>query len=263
MLAALFGKPQKNVDAQLRIEGAVQRFVLDRQHREKNIHLAQEFQAVQSWQSQRLMIHYDELFVNGETSAAARFILQEVYSGDQLAQISREVLKTARKAWRLVPGDMVEAAASAIEANVLTVDLDEKIAAFTLKNGGLSQGSWVYQEALAQKDILHARRLQLAQFKVVGLSVDRYLRGRSVQIGLRMTESLARRAGVINLHQFLTRACSILKDTGGILSLVEHISNAELHLLRSVENGENPFQFMDASFPLGCRVKPALAMADM
>lgn len=249
MLSILFGKPHKNIHAQQRIEMAISGFAQARKIRAQDAGLLQEFHALQAWQAQRLMVQYDTLFSCDRTRAAAQFMLQEVYSGDQLALISNEILRTAKKAWKLVPGDMVDAAASAIEANVLTVTLDEAIARSTRQLGGIGAGSSVYIEALSGPELIEGRRQQLLQFEKVASSIVSYLEGNSIHLGLRMTTRLARKAGVVNLHGFLTRACRVLRDAQNVDTLINCITKTELHLLDQVEKNTNPFQFMDVGMP--------------
>lgn len=247
MLTTMFGKPEKNVHAQQRIESAIASFMASHKLRIENKDFDREFQLIQDWQARRLLVQYDHLFADQQTAAAAKFMLQEVYSGHQLAVISDEVIKTARKAWRLVPGDMVEAAANAIEANVLTVQIDENIARQTIQLGGLDplSASECYSMALRRSDILSQRRQQLEKFQSLASSIEVYLRKNSVHFGLKMTSGLANRAGVYNLHQFLSRACRLLRDTKDLTRIVNEITRTELLLLDQVEQGMNPFAFMD------------------
>ena len=238
------------MEGQSRIEAAIDGFMTSFVQRKTDEQFSQEFLHIQSWQTQRLMLQYEHLFENPDSAAAAKFMLHEVYSGDQLADISEEIKKTARKAWKLAPADMMDAAANAMEANLLTVRIDEMIACVTLESGGMNQanGSELYASALRQAHIISARRQQLAQFSAIATDIEGYLKKKSLYLGLKMTSGLARKAGVSNLHRFLMRACSVLRDTKDFQRIVNEIYQTELNLLDELEAGLNPYQFMDTQY---------------
>jgi|GEM_PF-1372929 len=250
MLTAFFGKPERNVEAQFRIEKAVDGYVDAHHARLKNSVFLREFKAIQAWQTRRLLLQYDHLFICPKTATAAQFMLHEVYSGDHLSLISEEIQKTARKAWRLVPADMVDAAANALETNYLTAKIDDEIALFCTQQGGLQFdfGSNLYLQALRHPTILQQRRLQLRQFAMLSESIKVYLKRKSVRYGLKMTSGIAQRAGVLNLHQFLSKACDVLRSAQDISIIVKEVTTTELALLDQIELGHNPFKFMDMQF---------------
>ncbi|HBF10098.1 MAG TPA: hypothetical protein DHW71_07615 [Gammaproteobacteria bacterium] len=250
MFKTMFGKPERNMEGQSRIEAAIDGFMTSFEQRKTDQQFLQEFLYIQNWQTQRLMIQYEHLFDNPDSAAAAKFMLHEVYSGDQLAEISEEIKKTARKAWKLAPADLMDAAANAMEANLLTVRIDEMIACVTLERGGMNRanGSELYISALKHAHIISARRQQLAQFSAIAGDIEGYLKKQSLYLGLKMTSGLARKAGVSNLHRFLMRACTVLRGTKHFERIVNEIYQTELTLLDELERGINPYQFMDTHY---------------
>ncbi len=249
MFKALFGRPDKNSYAQTRIERAVDGFISSSRVRHLNQALTYEFNQVQQWQSLRLKRQYKHLFDNPSTSVASHFMLDEVYSGEQLALISEDIKRVATKAWKIAPTDLIDAAANTVEAHSLTLQIDEMIAIEFLSLGGFNQlhGSESYVQVLRKPEILAARRHQLHQFSNIATIIEGYLSKHSLYYGLKMTAGVAKKAGVYRLHQFLMRSCTILRDTEGFSDIVKTIQESEIALLNEIEKGNNPFKFMDVN----------------
>jgi len=222
----------------------------------ENSRFSAQLVKVQQWQADRLISEYQHIFDDKVLGRTARFMLEEVYSGALLHQISEEIRLTARKAWRLLPANIMLAAAQAVEATALTLNIDATLARATLPVR-LVQGNDIrvvtplqsteYVHALRATRAIELRREQLQVFAQLAKSIDFYVSKSSLHVGLKMTTGLAERAGVANLHHFLLRACSLIKVSGALSPLIAQISQLELTLLDQVEKGLNPWSWMDQS----------------
>ena len=104
----------------------LERFFALRQHGDDAIFVAR-LRRLQDWQGERLRHTHAHLLDDPVTAEGIRFLLDEVYGGRELLPVAREIRRALPKAMKLLPDKVMATSAAALEAAILTQELDEAV----------------------------------------------------------------------------------------------------------------------------------------
>ena len=104
----------------------LERFFALRQHGDDAVFIAR-LRRLQDWQGKRLRHTHAHLLDDPATAEGVRFLLEEVYGGRELLPVAREIRRALPKAMKLLPDKVMATSASALEAAILTQELDEAV----------------------------------------------------------------------------------------------------------------------------------------
>jgi hypothetical protein len=102
------------------------RFFALRQHGDDALFLTR-LRRLQNWQAERLTRTHAHLLDDPVTAEGVRFLLEDVYGGRELLPVAREVHRALPKAMKLLPDKVMATSAAALEAAILTQELDEAV----------------------------------------------------------------------------------------------------------------------------------------
>jgi len=218
------------------------RFFALRQHGDDTVFLSR-LRRLQDWQSQRLSHTHRHLLGDPATAAGIRFLLDEVYGGRELLPVAREIRRALPKAMKLLPDKVMATSASALEAAILTQELDEQVTD-TLGNAlddPLTE--MIYLKGFRQENHHEARQRQLQLVAELGHHLDRYIRSRMIQTTFRMVRKPAHAAGFANLYDFMDRSFRVMKPVPSVGLLLEQLAAREETIMQKVfDHHPAPFE---------------------
>lgn len=218
------------------------RFFALRQHGDDTVFLSR-LQRLQDWQSQRLSHTHRHLLDDPATAAGIRFLLDEVYGGRELLPVAREIRRALPKAMKLLPDKVMATSASALEAAILTQELDEQIADSLGSELDQPLTEPTYLKGFRQDHHLDARQRQLQLVAELGHHLDRYIRSRMIQTTFRMVRKPAHAAGFANLYDFMDRSFRVMKPVPSVGLLLEQLAAREETIMQKVfDHHPAPFE---------------------
>lgn len=219
------------------------RFFALRQHGDDSLFLGR-LRRLQDWQSERLSHTHRHLLDDPATANGIRFLLDEVYGGRELLPVAREIRRALPKAMKLLPDKVMATSASALEAAILTQELDEQVTD-TLGNAldePLTEMN--YLKGFRQENHREARQRQLQLVAELGHHLDRYIRSRMIQTTFRMVRKPAHAAGFANLYDFMDRSFRVMKPVPSVGLLLEQLAAREETIMQKVYH-HHPAPFED------------------
>src|SRR5699024_1512838 len=168
-----------------RLQHYLERFFALRQQGDEALFLTR-LRCFQDWQRQRLMTTHHALLDDPLTAPGVAFLLDDVYGGRDLLPVAREVVRALPKAMKLLPERVMATSASALEAAILTQELDE--AAVTLLGERLDRplDEHAYIDAYRALGHQQQRHRQLQLMMELGQHLDRHVRSRMVRTTFRL-----------------------------------------------------------------------------
>jgi hypothetical protein len=237
-------------------EAAVAALVRDlaraRQHhgeRAADPQLAQAQSYLAAWQVRRLRRTYADLEAAPRYAGALKFFETDLYGGGDFAARDADLGRIVPAMKRLLPASVLETVASAVELNVLSLDLDRAMAD---ELGSASRAFSVADYCAAYRRIgQFARRLrQIRLIGDVGVALDRYVGKPMIHTALRMMRRPAHAAGLSALQDFLERGFAAFAQMGGAVEFLATIESRETLLHEAIVAGaSDPFPDPMATSP--------------
>ena len=221
----------------------LERFFALRQHGDDTQFLAR-LQRLQDWQGERLKHTHRHLLQEPTTAEGIRFLLEEVYGGRELLPVAREIRRALPKAMKLLPDKIMATSASALEAAILTQELDEQITDWLGSELDQPLTELTYLTGFRQQSHHPARQRQLQWVAELGHRLDRYIRSRMIQTTFRMVRKPAHAAGFANLYDFMDRSFRVMKPVPSVGLLLEQLAAREETIMQKVYD-HHPAPFED------------------
>ncbi len=192
--------------------------------------LTECWRAVKRYQSDRLRRTYADLLKAPRYRAAAQFFLEDLYGEKNFEQRDREALRIVPKLAKLLPDRAVETMALAVELDELSEMLDSRVAA----NVGLPLDDAGYARAYAAAGWRGERERQIEMVDRIGHALDRLARLPFLSGMLHVMRAPAEAAGLMHLHQFLTRGFDSFRAMRGAGEFLDIVRNRETALMREM-----------------------------
>ncbi|MCQ6262674.1 hypothetical protein MLD55_12095 [Alcanivorax sp. MM125-6] len=226
------------------LQDCLERFFQLRQHGDDAVFLTR-LARLRAFQRERFLATHRDLFDDPRLRPGIQFLLDDVYGGRDLPPVAREIRRALPKAMRLLPDRVMVTSASALEAAILTQELDEALV-HELDNRldatpELADYTAAYRDAGEEA----WRRRQLALVAGLGHHVDRYVRSRAIQTTFRLVRRPAHAAGFTNLYDFMDRSFRVMKPVPSVGRLLERVAEREAVILDRVL-ADHPAPFKDA-----------------
>ena len=219
------------------------RFFALRQHGDDTLFLAR-LQRLQDWQGERLKHTHRHLLNAPATAEGIRFLLEEVYGGRELLPVAREIRRALPKAMKLLPDKVMATSASALEAAILTQELDEQVTDWLSDELDQPLTELTYLKGFRQQSHHPARQRQLQLVAELGHRLDRYIRSRMIQTTFRMVRRPAHAAGFANLYDFMDHSFRVMKPVPSVGLLLEQLAAREETIMQKVYD-HHPAPFED------------------
>ena len=202
------------------------------------------FVLVRQWQSERLSRTYADLLVSPRYGPACRFFLADMYAPRDFTQRDHDIQRVYEYLTRFLPQGMLRTLAAAIEANVLTQQLDRSLAGVLAGRLDVTDTISVaqYVEGYRLCDNYAARVRQIELMVEIGTDIDGIVKIPLAGMTLRAARGPAHHAGWFQLQDFLERGYHAFKNMHGAAYFLETIAGREQAILdRIYERHPDPF----------------------
>ncbi len=218
------------------------RFFALRQHGDDALFLAR-LRRLQEWQGERLKHTHAHLLDDPVTAEGIQFLLDDVYGGRELLPVAREIRRALPKAMKLLPEKVMATSAAALEAAILTQELDEAVTQTLGEALDQPLTEMTYLKGFRQ-DHHHNDRLRQVQLVAeLGHRLDRYIRSRMLHATFRMVRKPVHAAGFSNLYDFMDRSFRVMKPVPSVGLLLEQLAAREEAIMQKVYAGHpTPFE---------------------
>lgn len=217
---------------------------VQRHHDERaaNPDLARTLAHLGLWQSRRLRRTYADLEATPRYATAMQFFEADLYGGADFAQRDADLVRVVPAMKRVLPGNVIETVAVAVELNALSQDLDRAMVD-DLRAHGQAFGVADYCAAYRRVGRYDWRELQIRLIGHVGVSLDRFVRKPMVRGALAVMRKPARLAGLSALQDFLERGFAAFAQMRGAAEFLATIQSRETIIHEAIAGGN------DAPFP--------------
>ena len=157
--------------------------------------------------------------------------------------VAREIRRALPKAMRLLPEKVMATSADALEAAIITQELDEALVGVLGERLDLPLDDDAYGDGYRAAGHPEQRRRQLQLVAGLGHHIDRYVRSRMVQTTFRLVRRPAHAAGFANLYDFMDRSFRVMKPVPSVGRLLERIAAREARIMdRLFDRHPAPFK---------------------
>ena len=203
--------------------------------------LASALARLTHWQARRLRATYADLRASPRYAAAMAFFETDLYGAPDFAKRDGDLMRVVPAMRRLLPGNVLQTVATAIELHAVSQELDRamigELAAF-------GQRFTVADFCGAYRRLgEYARReRQIRLIGNVGAALDRYVHTPMLHIALKAMRKPAQIAGVGALHDFLERGFAAFAHMRGATDFLATIERRETALHDAIVAGaDDPF----------------------
>jgi len=192
------------------------------------------------WQSRRLDATYEDLRRDPRYAQAIAFFRGDLYGPGDFSQRDADLERVVPVLTRMLPQQVIETVASAIELNALSQELDQALLDHLGIDSALSVPAYcaAYQASANRR----ARVRQIALILDVGRALDRYVRKPMLRRTLMLMRHPARIAGLSTLHNFLERGFASFAQMRGGEYFLATIEARETAFMEAIIAGDRaPF----------------------
>ena len=193
------------------------------------------------WQSRRLRNTYSDLAQTPRYATALKFFEEDLYGGADFAQRDADLVRVVPAMKRLMPENVIDTVAVAVELNALSQDLDRAVVEALGENAhafGVAQ----YCDAYRRAGQFDGRRRQIELIGDVGVSLDRFVQKTMLRTALTMMRKPARLAGLAALQDFLERGFQSFAQMRGAAEFLATIQSRETVIHEAIAGGsDSPF----------------------
>lgn len=201
-----------------------------------DVTLSRRVDAVRHWQAQRLERTYGGLRRESRFTAALDFFLTDLYGPGDFTRRDADLKRALTRLQRALPARLIELLCMALELQVLTLELDQQLAA-ALDSSEVDADSYAsaYRKAGREKD----RRRQVDLIVRIGEELGQLVHQPWIGIALRAAHIPARIGGFGVLQGFLERGFAAFRRMGDPKALLEVIRERETALMQSLLLGQS------------------------
>lgn len=191
------------------------------------------FVLLREWQSVRLRRTYADLLASPRYGPACRFFLSDMYAPRDFSQRDHDIQRVYEYLTRFLPAGMLRTLAAAIEANVLTQQLDRALADVLVSRLGVTGtiSAEQYAEGYRLCEDYAARVRQIELMVEIGTDIDGIVKIPLAGMTLRAARGPAQHAGWFQLQDFLERGYHAFKNMHGAARFLDTIAGRERAIL--------------------------------
>lgn len=194
------------------------------------------------WQSERLSRTHADLLKNPRYAPAVRYFFEDVYGGRDFQRRDLELERVSPILSRVLPARVVRTLARALEMNVLTQELDARLAQALADLAADALREDVYAEACRRADDFDDRRRQIDLIRQVGTDLEEIVHRPFLGTALRLARAPARAAGLGRLMNALERGRNAFARMNGSAYFLDTIVGRETKILERIRAGHpEPF----------------------
>jgi hypothetical protein len=213
------------------------RFFALRQQEDDKLFLAR-LDRLRDAQTKRLHATHADLFADPRLAAALEFLFTDIYNSTHLAPVAREIRRALPLAVKLLPGNVMLTSANALEAAVLTQELDEALTDLlgdTL-DAPLTESDYIagYRKLGRQPE----RRRQVELIAAFGEQLERYLRSKLLLGTFKVVKLPAHKAGFSHFYDFMESCFAVMKPVPNAQTLLVELSRREAVIMQKLLDGD-------------------------
>lgn len=197
------------------------------------------------WQSERLKASHQDYYQSHDYQNGLSFLFTDLYSTEDFSDRDRDLERIFPKMVKLLPKKILETVSLLVELNLLTQELDQKLAEWIfVKHANNELNEQIYCEGYRACNNHGKRLYQIQLTSELGKKLDKYARSSVILFTLRMTEGAAEMAGLQALHQFLMNGFEAFHSMKDVGKLMDTLSKRETDFLNTIYQGSSkPFNF--------------------
>lgn len=197
---------------------------------------------VRRWQSERLSRTHADLLGNPRYAPAVRYFFDDVYAGRDFRRRDLELERISPILSKVLPAKVVVTLARALEMNVLTRELDARLAQTLAGLAADELSEDVYAEGCRRAGDFGERRRQIELLRLVGSDLDRIVHRPLLATALRFARAPAHAAGLGRLMDALERGRNAFALMNGAAYFLDTIVGRETRILERIRTGHpRPF----------------------
>lgn len=195
---------------------------------------------LRTWQSERLARTYADLLTDKHSRPACLFFLSDIYAPRDFSQRDHDAERIHGFLARVVPAPMLQLLTDVITLNALTTDLDRRLIDVLVRQLGVTDSLTVlqYAEGYRRCDNFVERARQIDLLVEVVRQVSEGARLPAVGLALRIARGPARRAGWVEVFDFLERGYGAFKQIRDTAAFAGTIAQRERRLLDRLFAGD-------------------------
>jgi len=204
------------------------------------------------WQSQRLARSYADLLEQPRYRPACLFFLEDIYAPRDFSQRDHDIEQMYDFMRRFIPGAMLRPLALTVKLHHLTEALDQHLLEVLMNQLGVTETITValYAEAYRRCDNYTQRVKQIDMIVEIGERLDGLVKSPLTAMMLNVAKGPARRAGWVELVDFLEHGYTAFKHMHGGKYFLTTIRQREIDALdRMYANNPDPFGFQASEVP--------------
>ena len=194
------------------------------------------------WQANRLRATYADLERSPRYGPAMKFFETDLYGGTDFTRRDADLARVVPAMKRLLPANVIETVAVAVELNALSHELDRAMTS-VMPNVDAALSVADYCTAYRAAGRYDQRKRQIALIGEVGMALDRYVEKRVIRKALWLMRRPARMAGLGTLQDFLERGFAAFARMRGAVEFLSTIETRETAIHEAIVGGD------DAPFP--------------
>ena len=199
---------------------------------------------LRTWQSNRLAATYADLLTNKHYRPAGLFFLSDIYGPRDFTQRDHDAQRLHEILSRLLPAPMLKQLADVIELNQLTTALDNQMVDVLFAELGVTDAiaPAIYAEGYRRCANQAERTLQIDLIVQVLSEAAQGAHWPGVGVALKLAGGTARKAGWIELYDFIERGYNAFRQIKDVKAFVTTIEQRERRILDQIFAGlPDPF----------------------
>lgn len=202
----------------------------------------QRLTQLQQFQSERLRVTHADLLATSPSREALEFLLSDIYGGADLSPVARDIERALPLALKLLPDKVMATAACALEAMLVTQQLDEALTELLAARLDEPLDEAAYIDGYRRLSQQPRRQRQLDLLLELGKQLEKYLRSRLLLGTFRMVNKPAHKAGFGHLYDFMARCFAVMKPLPDAAALLAELSARERAIMQKLFAGDSqPF----------------------
>ena len=191
---------------------------------------------LRAWQARRLGATYADLLAHPRYAPACRFFLEDLYGPRDFSQRDFDLTRMYEFAQTFVPEGLLRPLARTVELHFLTHALDAQLLDALVTKLGVTDTitSALYAEGYRVCDNYAARADQIERIVEIGELLERLVKVPLVDTAIKVARGPARRAGWVELTDFLERGYQAFKHMRGATFFLSTGRQRETRLLDKI-----------------------------
>lgn len=201
---------------------------------------------LQRFQTRRLRQTHAHLLRDELHRPALEFLLADIYNGLDLKPVAEDIQRALPFALKLLPNKVMATSANALEAAILTQELDEAMTRLLAERLDQPLDEAAYSQAYVTMARETERKKQLQLIGELGHQLQRYVRSRVVQTTFKMVKKPAHKTGFGHLYDFMAHCFSVMRPVPDADKLLTEISAQEAVIMQQLfAQSDAPFDISD------------------